>query len=404
MEELRRRSGSFSGVLGDLKDEFTAKPAKAKATAKKKKQDVVFIADPKRRQNMAIFSKTLTKGGRELWQVADIVLKLDARALGANALSSFVEFVPQQNEVQAAQAFLEQGGNTSRLGPAERFVCAMLKVPRLSARVPNMLFKVQFDELVQDLETRTDIILHTSNAVQNSKRFGRMLSMILTVGNELNRGTYKGNSAGFKLSSLAKLTQTKTNKGGTLLQYLVQHLIDDPKDADLLKLPEDFPELDDAARMNLDAMNSDMGKIRVGIRNMGNTLKLAKADDGQYESAIAPFLERAQIVFDALSAKYSEMQDGFSALCKYLGMPPPPRTKPEALFGMLKSFTISLKGSVRRVKEARARKARMEKREAEKRERIERIKAKSSAVNAMRRHAPDNAPVPKPPPGPPPPN
>jgi len=227
--------------------------------------------------------------------------------------------------------------------------------------------------------------------------------MILTVGNELNRGTYKGNSSGFKLSSLSKLTQTKTNKGGTLLSYLVAHLIDDDRDCDLLKLHEDFPGIEEAARMNLDKMRSDMGKLRVGIRNMGNTLKLAKADDGQYESAIAPFLERARVVFDALDAKFTEMNDTFASLCTYLGEAPPPRTKPEGLFGMLKSFTISLKATIRKINEAKERKARMARREAEKQAMKERIRKKSAKpLRSQPQPPPPPASASHPPPPPPP--
>ena len=326
---------------------------------------------------MAIFSKTLTKGKRELWQVADAVLKLNTTDLGANALASFVEFVPQSDEVEAARAFLEQGGSVNKLAPAEKFICSMIKIPRLTARVANMLFKVQFDDSADDLENRIDTIVHNCDHVSNSRRFGRILSIILKVGNELNRGTYKGNSQGFKIKSLTKLTQTKTNKGSTLLEYLVLHL-KRSKDSDILNLGEDFPEIEAASRINLDTMNADLAKLRGGIRNMTNTLKVAKQDDGQYVEAVTPFLDRAGMVFDAMEAKHAKMRSSFEKLCKYLGENPA-RTKPEDLFGTLHTFVRSLNATVRKVEETIARKERMRKREEEKKARLEKIKKKSSA-------------------------
>ena len=44
---------------------------------------------------------------------------------------------------------------------------------------------------------------------------------MLAVGNQINKGTRKGDAEGITLSSLMKMSQTKTNSGYTLLEYIV---------------------------------------------------------------------------------------------------------------------------------------------------------------------------------------
>ena len=48
---------------------------------------------------------------------------------------------------------------------------------------------------------------------------------ILAIGNIMNKGTWKGDAFGFRLSSLSKLHQTKSSDGkSTVLDYLIQML------------------------------------------------------------------------------------------------------------------------------------------------------------------------------------
>lgn len=48
-----------------------------------------------------------------------------------------------------------------------------------------------------------------------------IMHLILQAGNFLNRGVSLGNAAGFQLSSLKKLTETKANRPGITLMHYV---------------------------------------------------------------------------------------------------------------------------------------------------------------------------------------
>ena len=64
-------------------------------------------------------------------------------------------------------------------------------------------------------------VIAATNEVKKSKKFKTLLRIMLAVGNQINKGTRKGDAEGITLSSLMKMSQTKTNSGYTLLEYIV---------------------------------------------------------------------------------------------------------------------------------------------------------------------------------------
>ena len=74
--------------------------------------------------------------------------------------------------------------------------------------------------------------------------------VILDVGNVLNYGTHTGNAAGFKISSLLKLTETKANKSHiTLLHHILEEA--EVNHPELLALPDDLEICEKAAGISL---------------------------------------------------------------------------------------------------------------------------------------------------------
>ena len=84
--------------------------------------------------------------------------------------------------------------------------------------------------------------------VQASEPLTRILEVILALGNILNRGSTRGNAAGFKLSSLTKLVETKAaNKSTTLLHYLAKTV--EAKSAELVSFAKTLPTLEAGSRI-----------------------------------------------------------------------------------------------------------------------------------------------------------
>ncbi len=99
-----------------------------------------------------------------------------------------------------------------------------------------------------EIKPKIQALLEASKEVQRSKRLKKLLELILAFGNYMNRGP-RGNAAGFKLSSLTRIADTKSscNKNVTLLHYLADTC--DQKFRECLLIEADLPHVKDAAKV-----------------------------------------------------------------------------------------------------------------------------------------------------------
>jgi hypothetical protein len=69
-----------------------------------------------------------------------------------------------------------------------------------------MVFRRKFDMLLGEVMPDLGIIRSAAIEVRESERLKDVLGVVLTVGNALNGGTFRGNAAGFQLEALAKVS------------------------------------------------------------------------------------------------------------------------------------------------------------------------------------------------------
>ena len=102
-------------------------------------------------------------------------------------------------------------------------------------------------------------------------------------------------------------------------RYLITHLQREgvpAEDRDLLRLGEDFPDLEGAAATNLPVMTSDVGKMRLGMQRLDGWLKRAGEEgDVAFATTAGDFYHAKKPVFDALEQKFKDMKAAFADLC-----------------------------------------------------------------------------------------
>lgn len=78
-------------------------------------------------------------------------------------------------------------------------------IKRLLPRLRSLSFMLRYEELVQDV--KPDIVAATAacEEVKNSKKFARILELILLLGNYMNSGSKNGQAFGFEISFLTKV-------------------------------------------------------------------------------------------------------------------------------------------------------------------------------------------------------
>ena len=182
------------------------------------------IFDAKRAQNIEIALRAFRMPNAALHEA---VLGMDMTILNAERLSSLLQCAPTHDELQAMrrwEAKQPQGASPidySTLGKAEQFTFLMQSIPHYTLRLRGMLFRLRYNELVDQLIKQFHRLTRACRAVRDSRRFRRALRVILTVGNVMNRS----GAAGFHLQSLDELGRTKSGDGKmNLVDFIVAYL------------------------------------------------------------------------------------------------------------------------------------------------------------------------------------
>ncbi|KAL6032506.1 hypothetical protein STEG23_015519, partial [Scotinomys teguina] len=123
----------------------------------------------------------------------------------------------------------------------------MSNVKRLRPRLSAILFKLQFEEQVNNIRPDIMAVSTACEEIQKSKSFSKLLELVLLMGNYMNAGSRNAQTFGFDLSSLCKLKDIKSaDQKTTLLHFLVD--ICEEKHPDILHFVDDLAHLDKASR------------------------------------------------------------------------------------------------------------------------------------------------------------
>ncbi len=122
-----------------------------------------------------------------------------------------------------------------------------MAVPKLVQRINALVYKSNFEEKSQSLIEETTILKTALKCLKGNDKFLKVLEYILAIGNYLNGGTNRGGAYGFRLGSLPKLGEVKSQNGrDTLMHYLAEFI--EKRDKSLLSFVEDLKSVQNAAR------------------------------------------------------------------------------------------------------------------------------------------------------------
>lgn len=157
----------------------------------------------------------------------------------------------------------------------------------------------------------------------------------------MNRGA-RGNASGFRLTSLNRLTDTKSSasKGTTLLHFLVQVI--DKKFKDLMKLEEDLPHVRYACKVSLAEMDKDIQMLRTGMADVVREIEFHRssgpAQQGdRFLPVMREFHTQASLRFAELEDKFQDMKTRFDRAVRLFGEDGS-ILQPEEFFGIFDTF------------------------------------------------------------------
>ncbi|KAF8014049.1 hypothetical protein BT93_H0015 [Corymbia citriodora subsp. variegata] len=179
------------------------------------------VLDPKKSQNIAILLRALNV---TIEEVCEALLEGNADSLGSELLESLLKMAPTKEEEHKLKEFKDE--SPFKLGPAEKFLKALLDIPFAFKRVDAMLYIVNFDAEIEYLRRSFETLKAACQELRNSKMFLKLLEAVLKTGNRMNVGTNRGDAQAFKLDTLLKLVDVKGTDGKTtLLHFVVQEIV-----------------------------------------------------------------------------------------------------------------------------------------------------------------------------------
>ncbi|KAL3329936.1 hypothetical protein AABB24_034014, partial [Solanum stoloniferum] len=267
------------------------------------------LLDLKKSQNIAILLRALQITSDE---GCEALLEGSADRLGMELLESLIKMAPTKEEERKLKNIKDE--SPFKLGPAEKFLKAVVDIPFAFKRVDAMLYIACFDYEVEYLKGSFQTLEIACEELRNSRTFLRLLEAVLRTGNRMNMGTDRGDARAFKLDTLLKLVDIKGADGKTTLLHFVLHETIRAEGSHLSgaqlssrdevefrngvhvisALSHELANVKKAAVMDSDILSNEVAKIAAGVAKITDVIKLNQG-----------------LVLDESSRRFSESMNGF---------------------------------------------------------------------------------------------
>ncbi|KAF3329410.1 formin-like protein 1 [Carex littledalei] len=272
------------------------------------------VLDPKKSQNIAILLRALNVTKEE---VCEALLEGKTDNVGTELLETLLKMAPTKEEEIKLKA-CKDDDSPSKLGPAERFLKALIDIPFAFKRVDAMLYIASFDSEVKYLTKSFETLETACDELRNSRLFLKLLEAVLKTGNRMNVGTNRGDAHAFKLDTLLKLVDVKGTDGKTtLLHFVVQEITrsegsrlaatSSPTQKDDIQIKKlglqvvsalgnELSNVKKSAAMDSDVLSSYVAKLAGGVNKVSDVLSLNKEgyEEGGFNEAMEAFLRKAE--------------------------------------------------------------------------------------------------------------
>ncbi|KAL0973634.1 hypothetical protein UPYG_G00207560 [Umbra pygmaea] len=351
-----------------------------KTTQFKKKAKELRILDAKTAQNLSIFLGSFRLPYEE---IRDIVLEVDEERLSESLIQNLIKNLPEQKELSA---LAELKSEYEELCEPEQFGIVMSSVKLLRSRLNGILFKLTFEEQVNNIRPDIMNVTFACEEVKKSDGFHKLLEVVLLVGNYMNAGSRNAQTFGFHVNFLCKLRDTKSaDQNTTLLHFLAEKC--EEKYPEILRFPDELEHVDSASKVSAEILKSSLSTMERHIERLESDIEnFPKTDNDKdkFVAKLSSFSKNSREQYEKLSTMHKNMQKLYENLGSYFAFDPH-TVSVEDFFGDLANFRTLFLEAVKenhkkKEMEEKIKRARLAKEKAE-REKLERQQKKKQLID-----------------------
>uniref|UniRef100_A0A8C3J6Q2 Diaphanous related formin 3 n=1 Tax=Calidris pygmaea TaxID=425635 RepID=A0A8C3J6Q2_9CHAR len=272
----------------------------------KKRIKELKVLDPKIAQNLSIFLGSFRVPYEEIKMM---ILEVDETQLSESMIQNLIKHLPEQEQLNALSKFKSEYNNLSE---PEQFGVVMSNVKRLRPRLSAILFKLQFEEQVNNIKPDIMAVSAACEEIKKSKSFSKLLELVLLMGNYMNAGSRNAQTFGYNLSSLCKLKDTKSaDQKTTLLHFLVE--VCEESYQDVLNFVEDFQHLDKASKVSAENLEKSLKHMERQLQQLEKDLQTFPVPEDKHDK----FVTKMSISFGKLSRLHENMEKLYQNVMGY---------------------------------------------------------------------------------------
>ncbi|XP_059852000.1 protein diaphanous homolog 3 isoform X4 [Delphinus delphis] len=283
-----------------------------KKAIKRRIKELKFL-DSKVAQNLSIFLSSFRVPYEEIKMM---ILEVDETQLGESMIQNLMKHLPDQEQLNSLSQFKSDYNN---LCEPEQFAVVMSNVKRLRPRLSAILFKLQFEEQVNNIKPDIMAVSTACEEIKKSRSFSKLLELVLLMGNYMNAGSRNAQTFGFNLSSLCKLKDTKSaDQKTTLLHFLVQ--ICEENYPDILNFVNDLEHLDKASKVSVETLEKNLKQMGRQLQQLEKDLKIFPPPEDLHDKFVtkmSSFVISAKEHYEKLSKLHENMDKLYQSIMGY---------------------------------------------------------------------------------------
>ncbi|XP_053057406.1 protein diaphanous homolog 2 isoform X1 [Acinonyx jubatus] len=346
----------------------------------KKKVKELRILDPKTAQNLSIFLGSYRMPYED---IKNIILEVNEDMLSEALIQNLVKHLPEQKVLcELAQLRNEYHD----LSEPEQFGVVMSSVKMLQPRLNSILFKLTFEEHVNNIKPSIIAVTLACEELKKSESFNKLLELVLLVGNYMNSGSRNAQSLGFKINFLCKIRDTKSADQKTTLLHFIAEICEE-KYRDILKFPEELEHVESASKVSAQILKNNLATMEQHIVHLEHDIKKFPETENRHDKFVekmTSFTKSARDQYEKLFTMHNNMLKLYENLGEYFIFDSK-TVSIEEFFGDISNFrTLFLEAvkenNKRKEMEEKTRRAKLAKEKAEQ-EKLERQKKKKQLID-----------------------